>query len=148
MKLPATVSRDHMLTVVRYFISGGALFMVDLAVFLTLRLLLEVPSPLAQFCSRTTGATLGFALHKLFTFRNRDRDRTAIVMQGTGYAANTIFTILFSPAVVVFFEYLLPGRLVLVKLLTEAVMICETYLALRFIFKSRGMNSPNRELHG
>ncbi len=120
----------------RYLVTGGVLFLIDLAVFLGLKEI-ETPTPVAQAISRTCGALIGFAGHKLYSFRNRDWKGGRLAAQGTGYTVLTVVNIFFSPAVVTGFEWLLPGRLVLVKVLAEVVMVSETYLVLRWLFRAR-----------
>ncbi|MFO8071542.1 MAG: GtrA family protein [Polyangia bacterium] len=120
----------------RYLVTGGVLFVIDLSIFLGLKRL-ETPTPIAQAISRTTGALIGFAGHKLYSFRNREWKGSRLAAQGTGYTVLTVANIFISPAVVMGFEWLLPGRLVLVKVLAEVVMVTETYLVLSWLFRAR-----------
>lgn len=119
----------------RYLLVGGGLFLVDLAVFLLLKRAFGLPTPIAQGVSRTVGSVTGFAAHKFFTFRNRDTTVTGVATQGSGYVALTVFNILFSPLVVSGVEHLLPGNLVRIKFLAEIILVTETFLVLRFIFR-------------
>jgi putative flippase GtrA len=95
------------------------------------------PTPIAQVISRSVGATVGFAGHKVFSFRNRDQSAKTFAAQGTGYLTITLINIAISPAVVTAVEHFLPGNLPLVKVLAEIVMVTETYFVLRWIFKKK-----------
>ncbi len=131
------------LSPVRYLMTGGALFAIDLAVFLTLKHL-DASTPLAQVVSRTVGAAVGFVGHKAFSFRNRDRETRAIAVQGGGYLACTILNIIISPFIVTGVELLLPYNLTFVKIVAEVVMVTETYFVLRWVFKIRARQGPDR----
>jgi putative flippase GtrA len=132
-RLWARVSRHQ---VVRYLLFGCTLFVLDLAVFLGLTFL-SVPIPAAQVISRTTGAAAGFVGHKVFTFRDRDGSTPTIAVQSAGYVACTLINIVLSPIVVTAFAYQLPYNLLIVKILAEIVMVSETYLVLKWVFKKR-----------
>lgn len=132
-------------TMVRYLIVGFGLFLVDLSIFMLLKLF-GVSTPLAQAVSRTTGATAGFLTHKLFTFRNKSRKTAVLAVQGSGYIANTVFTIVISPLIVSGLEHLIPHNLIIVKILTEIIMVTEVYIAMRFIFKNRVVLGRNRAI--
>ncbi len=118
---------------IRYLATGSFLFLIDLAVFMTLKSL-GVSTVAAQAVSRTIGATIGFAGHKLFSFKNKEKNAAALTIQGTSYAICTIANIVISPVVVLAFEHLVPTNLILVKVFAEMVMIVETYIVLRWIF--------------
>lgn len=128
---------------VRYLFIGGVLFLLDLAAFLALKHL-GIGTVPAQVVSRTVGAAAGFAGHKLVSFRNREQGGRALAAQGTSYAVLTVVNILISPLVVVGFEHLLGwAGLPVVKVAAEVVMVTETYLVLRWVF--RGRRAPGGE---
>ena len=121
---------------IRYLMVGGTLFLVDLATFLCLKKI-GTTTLIAQAISRTVGATLGFLGHKVISFRSRDYKTQLVAAQGAGYTISTVLNILISPILVAGLEYAVPGRLILVKVLAEIVMVIETYFVLRWIFRKR-----------
>ena len=119
----------------RYLVIGGMLFLVDLSVFLLLKRL-GLPTSLAQLSSRSVGALLGFVAHKRITFRNVDNRSSVLALQGGGYLLATLLTILISPFVVSGIEILIPRQLVVVKIVSEILMVIASYLAMRIVFRS------------
>ena len=70
----------------RYAVVGSIVYAVDLGTFWTL--ISFVPPEnylLANIASKIVGASLGFALHKMVTFRWRQRNSTSV--QTLGYSA-------------------------------------------------------------
>lgn len=127
----------------RYLIVGGLLFAVDLAVFLFLHKLLGLGPALAQLAARGSGAAVGFFAHRHYTFRQAlPVSRFGPGVQGGGYLSLALVTFLLSPIVLVLTLEALGGRAVPAKLITEAVLVTLTYLALRFLFaKDSGSGS-------
>jgi len=127
---------------VRYLLVGGGLFVLDTAVFLTLVRLFGWDLRLAQLVSRTVGAATGFVGHRGFTFRQPGKDHAhSVAAQGTGYVAVTLFNIAFSPFVVQFAAWAVPGTLpfslVLAKIAAECVIVVESFLLLNVVFRQR-----------
>ena len=60
--------------VLRFLLSGGSLFALDLCIFLICRKWFGIDVAIAEFMARATGASVGFVLHKFFTFANRGGD--------------------------------------------------------------------------
>ena len=126
---------------IRYLLVGGTLFLIDLSVFLVLVQFCELDIRIAQGVSRTTGAIVGFFAHKYITFEATSNNSVISVKnQGLIYTLATIsINILFSPFIVWSIVQLLPGRLVLSKIISEILLVLLIYLILRTIFKTRGI---------
>lgn len=123
---------------VRYLLVGGALFALDAAVFWALVRLGGWDVRAAQLVSRTTGAAAGFLGHRLFTFREPGKAHAhGLASQGTGYLAVTLLNIAVSPFVVQAAVWALPFSLLLAKVAAEVVMVTETFLLLRLVFRQK-----------
>lgn len=120
----------------RYIIVGGVLFLLDLAIFLFVHSVLLQTTEFSQVISRTVGATVGFAGHKWFTFRNGDSSGRALIGQSSGYVFVTIFNIFFSAWLVAILDQVLPLCIVGVKMVSEVILVVETYILLRLLFPS------------
>jgi putative flippase GtrA len=122
----------------RYVLAGGFLFVIDFVVYFALARILGVEPGVAQFVSRGTGATVGFFVHRDFSFRTDGAARSAsIASQGSGYTLVTIANLMGSPFLVHWSVSILDGRVALGKLVVDAFLIVESYVALRFLFRSR-----------
>ncbi|MDS4022451.1 MAG: GtrA family protein [Candidatus Competibacter sp.] len=129
---------DRIGTFSRYLVTGGLLFLIDLAVFLALVRLGGFEPALAQPIGRATGAIAGFFGHRYITFfQNRDNPRHDIVVQGSGYLAVSVAMLLITPFVLLFFLYISGGDLVAAKVLTEIFAVIAVYLSLRFVFAAK-----------
>jgi putative flippase GtrA len=119
----------------RYLIVGGVLFAVDLAVFLLLFEVLGVAPAVAQLAARGSGALIGFFAHRHYTFRAAlPSPRFGLGIQGGGYLSVALATFFLSPVVLVLALDALGSRAIPAKIVTEAVLVTLTYLAMRFLF--------------
>lgn len=130
------------LSVFRYLLTGGCLFLIDLTIFLSLKRL-GITTPVAQIISRSIGAAVGFVAHKFFSFGSKERTTSILVTQGRGYLICTIINLFISPVLITGFEMLIHSSLVLGKVVIELFMVLETYLILRLIF-SRSVVTTRR----
>ncbi len=121
---------------VRYLAVGVALFVLDFAVFVLLHVGLHVEVGVSQAISRTLGAAAGFVAHRKFTFPARERAHS-LTGQGAGYVVLTIVNLLLAPLLIELLDWLLNGAGVIAKILTDVVMVLETYLVLKFLFRQR-----------
>lgn len=122
----------------RYLLAGGALFLLDLAVFLALTRLGSFSIPVAQWISRATGATAGFVVHKYFSFSDRRACASRLVAQGWLYGLLTIAGIAISPLVLGTAAELTGCRLVPAKVIAEVVLIAINFFVIRKIFRPWG----------
>jgi len=135
LQLIADQLRDS--TGLRYLLTGGVLFLLDLGIYVALHLGLGVAVMASQLISRSTGAAAGFIGHKYFSFgANGDRQAMRATSQGLAYVLIMGANILVSPLLVAFMVSLLDGRAVVGKLISDAIIIAETYLLLRLIFRA------------
>jgi len=119
----------------RYLLAGGALFLLDLAVFLALTRLGSFSIPVGQWISRATGATAGFVVHRYFSFADSRAGPRRLVGQGWFYALLTIAGIAISPLVLGSAAALTGYRMVPAKVISEVVMITINFFVLRQIFR-------------
>lgn len=125
-------------TFVRYLITGGSLFLIDLAVFLFLAKVAGLPIALAQLLSRATGAAVGFFGHRYFTFRaSLDAAPRDARKQGVAYIAVTVANFFISPLVLLAILSLVGQELVLGKFLAEIVLVLMTYAAMSIVFRKK-----------
>lgn len=123
-------------TGLRYLATGASLFLLDLAIYVVLHLGFGVAIMTAQLVSRTTGAAVGFVGHKFFSFGvGGEKQASSTTSQGVAYSVVMAVNILLSPFLVVFLVYLLDGRAIVGKLFSDAIIITETFLLLRVIFR-------------
>lgn len=140
--------------VIRYLFTGGILFLIDTAVYLTLKNLLHLDVKVAQWISRSIGATIGFVGHKFFVFKDDDVRYLTLTWQGVIYVGLVILNVFLS-------GWLLDGiynlfglqRTLLVhdfiaKVMNEVVMVTETYIVLNIIFKKRNRDGQEKEEEG
>lgn len=119
-------------TGLRYLIAGGLLFLLDYAVTWLLFAILGCPLEIAQWSGRLAGTLAGYRLHRRFTFRARGGAARPL-----RYWAVAAALWLLSPLVLAAALSIVPGSLLGAKILTEAVLVASSYLALRhFVFSS------------
>lgn len=124
--------------VLRFLLSGGSLFVLDLSIFLMCRKWLGIDVALAEFIARGTGATVGFVLHKFFTFANSNGDSAMSTRkQGVGYAATTGFNLLFSPVLVSGLVWLLHPYELIGKAAGSLLLAVETFIVYRYVFREK-----------
>jgi putative flippase GtrA len=123
----------------RYVLTGGVLFLLDLAVFLALVQLVGWEPALAQPVGRATGAVAGFFGHRYVTFfHNRNNPRHGIAAQGGGYLVVGAAMLAITPFILLLFLRVNGGELVSAKVLTEIVAVILVYLCLRIVFAAKG----------
>lgn len=128
--------------IIRYLFTGGVLFLIDLAVFKTLRHLLGMQTLYAQWISRTVGASIGFIAQKVFVFQNKDNRAISLSFQGLAYLTLTVVNIFLSGWLLFGIEQLSLKILktapdLLIKVPNEVIMVMWTYLVTSQIFKQR-----------
>lgn len=121
----------------RYLLAGAALFLLDLAVFLALTRFGSSSISMAQWISRATGAAVGFAVHKRFSFADKHAWPRRPRGQAWAYGALTIAGIVLSPLVLGQVAALTGYRMVPTKIIAEAVMIGFNFVVMRRIFRQR-----------
>ena len=138
---PLLTDRSHLASFLRYLVTGGAVFALDFAVWITCVSVFAWDVRTSQLLSRTVGALAGFFGHKHFSFQQGDDYRpNAVATQGGAYTAGMIFNIIISPFVVYYCIWLvrpLPGSLIIGKLLADVLLVIESYVLLRIIFRRR-----------
>ena len=134
----------------RYLLTGVGLFFIDLTVFMICMLILGLDVRLGQIISRTVGATVGFFGHKYFSFRsNRDHSLSLLAFQGSAYTLITVLNILLSPIIVYMAVKATHGELISAKVITEIILVSETYILLRILFvTNRKKDASCRNLYG
>lgn len=120
----------------RYLLVGGGLFVLDFAVFVALHLGLGLRVGWSQAVSRTVGAAAGFVGHRAISFPAEQRTHS-MTQQGAGYLALTIVNMVISPLLVEGLQSVLGGRGLAAKLITDVIMVLETYVLLKYLFRSR-----------
>ena len=124
--------------IVRFGITGGGLFLLDLAIFLGLVDIIGVAW--AQFTSVMVRSVVGFFAHKWFTFRGDTADTVAATAgQTVAYILQGVLNVPLSTAVVVGCVWLLGGWELGGKLLGEVVMLVEVFLLYRFVVYGRAL---------
>lgn len=119
----------------RYLLTGAGLFLIDLAVFMTCTLIFGLEVWLGQIISRTVGAIVGFFGHKYFSFHSKkEHSRSLLALQSSVYILITILNILLSPIVVYMAVEVTHGKLISAKIITEIILVGETYILLRILF--------------
>lgn len=123
----------------RYLAVGGSLFLIDFAAFLALVRGCGLDLRLAQAVSRSAGAGVGFFAHRHLSFRaTGDRATFHWFGQSVGYtAAAVVLNVAVSPFVVWVTFRMSGGRLILAKLVSDALMAVLSYILLRIVFRTR-----------
>ncbi len=120
----------------RYLASGGVLFIVDYLVYIVLAKLLGLDVRIAQGASRTSGAVVGFFLHKLYSFRAGEAGQSlSTASQGAAYTLVTLANLVASPFLVHLAVGALGGMILVGKVLVDVVLVAETYVLLRIVFR-------------
>jgi putative flippase GtrA len=126
------------LVMVRYLFVGVSLVVLGLLVLTFLVRVLGVELRLAEAVSRLVGAGAGFFAHKYVTFQARaERQVVPVSAQGASYVVVALVNIGISPWILYALYQILEPHLVLAKILTDAVMVIETFILLRLIFWSK-----------
>jgi putative flippase GtrA len=121
----------------RYLATGASLFFFDLAIYVILQTGFGVAIMTAQLVSRTAGATVGFLAHKYISFGvGGEKQASSVASQGIAYTIVMGANIVISPFLVAWMVYLLDDRAVVGKIVSDAIIIAETYLILRIIFRA------------
>ncbi|EYS85228.1 hypothetical protein CF68_12745 [Cupriavidus sp. SK-4] len=119
-----------------YLLTGGALFLADLVLFLSLTYASVAPAA-AQAVSRGVGALIGFFAHQRYAFRHAGKRRRGLLSRGGGYGALMLVGVLLSPVVLSLMLWLSGERLLIAKLAAEAVMAAFNFVVLRWLFVGR-----------
>jgi putative flippase GtrA len=124
-------------TGLRYLATGASLFFLDLGIYVVLHTVFGVSIMTAQLVSRTAGAAVGFLAHKFISFGvGAEQQASSAARQGISYTIVMGANILISPFLVAWMVGLLDDRAVVGKLVSDAIIIAETYLILRIIFRA------------
>jgi putative flippase GtrA len=119
---------------VRFLVVGGGLFLLDLVLFLALASGLSMAVPVAATISVTVRVLVGFLAHKKVTFQQGLGDgalRTG--RQGVAYGVMAVVNIPITAFVVTACVWALGDWNLGGKVLAEAIMVFEVYLAYKFI---------------
>lgn len=121
---------------VRYLVVGASLFVIGFAVTLSLAAL-GVDVRLAEGVSRVAGATLGFFGHKHVTFPlERHQQALSTTSQGVSYLVVAVVNVLVAPWVL-WTAHRLLGWLPLAKVVSDGIMVLETFFLLRLVFSDK-----------
>ncbi|RAS06008.1 putative flippase GtrA [Cupriavidus alkaliphilus] len=120
----------------RYVLTGCALLLGDLALFLSLTHAGIAPA-VAQAASRGAGAIFGFIAHKRYSFRHGGMDERGLLSQGSGYGALTLAGVALSPFILALALRLCGERLLVAKLAAEVVLAGLNFIAMRWLFRSQ-----------
>jgi len=120
---------------VRYLINGGFLFIIDFIIFYFFYKIIGIPVHFCQTISRGGSASVGFFTHKYFVFKNRDSSLLKFSLQGILFIALLFFNVFFSSFVVYILYYIIRIKnIVILKVLTEIIVVIESYIFLNLIF--------------
>ncbi|HOJ63125.1 MAG TPA: GtrA family protein [Spirochaetota bacterium] len=120
---------------VRYLINGAFLFVIDFIIFYFFNKIIGFKVYFCQAISRTCSAFIGFWTHKYFVFKNKENDLLKFSLQGILFIGLIFFNIFFSSFVVYFLYYIIKVKnILLLKILTETIVVTESYLSLNLIF--------------
>lgn len=122
----------------RYVLTGGVLFLLDLAVFLALVQLVGWEPALAQPVGRATGAVAGFFGHRYVTFFTIAITPSRHCGARGGYLVVGAAMLAITPFILLLFLRVNGGELVSAKVLTEIVAVILVYLCLRIVFAAKG----------
>lgn len=125
----------------RYVVTGCALLLADIALFLSLTHAGVAPAA-AQAASRGAGAIIGFVAHKGYSFRHGGVDAHGLLSQGGGYGVLTLAGVALSPVVLTLALRLCGERLLVAKLAAEVVMAVVNFVAMRWLFRARAAGTP------
>ncbi len=131
----------------RYVTVGGGIFLVDLCCFLLLVKQVRISPEIAQACSRTVGAAVGFFGHKYFSFVQPEATGSngrSSTIQLVGYVCITVAGIVVSPFVIWFMLRIVQPHLVFAKILTEAVMVFINFALMKALFFGGLSKGPTR----
>lgn len=133
---------------VRYLINGGFLFIIDFCIFYTFNKIVGLDVQFCQAISRSSSAIIGFFTHKYFVFKNKESSLLKFSLQGFLFIGLIIFNVFFSSFVVYLFYYIIKIKnIVLLKILTEIIMVTESYLLLNLIFfKSKSNKNISKNI--
>lgn len=124
---------------VRYLVVGTLLFLLGALITLVLAGPLGMDVRLAEGTSRIVGAIVGFVGHKLVTFRRPGTSsRMTTAAQGVSYAVVTVVNTLVAPWVLYGLHVGLELWLPAAKLISDAVMVVESYVLLSLVFARKG----------
>jgi putative flippase GtrA len=129
MSFISTKTKNDLLLVSRYTLVMGCGWLADLLVFAIAVDSLDIP--LSQLLARTTGAVMGFVLHKYFTFRQTGSARSNVAVR---YTLVWMFSYFLSTGLIMLLvnASLLP---VGAKLMVEIMMVPVNFILLRvFVF--------------
>jgi len=131
----------------RFLLSGGTLFVIDLAAFIICRKVFGIDVFWSEFIARVTGAATGFVLHKFFTFANpKGESAVGARKQGAGYVATVSFNLVFGPFLVSWLVVLLHPYELMAKILGSVLLAFETFIIYRFIFReSKPHETPSAD---
>ncbi|SOY64615.1 GtrA family protein [Cupriavidus taiwanensis] len=125
----------------RYVLTGCALLLADVALFLSLTHAGVAPAA-AQVASRGAGAIVGFVAHKGYSFRHGGVAAHGLLSQGGGYGVLTLAGVALSPVVLALALRLCGERLLVAKLAAEVVMAGLNFVAMRWLFRARAASTP------
>ena len=113
----------------RYLVTGGVAWLVDLAVFTFFLPLMGIVS--AQLVARITGAIVAFIGHKLFVFRALDRSPAALATQTLGYAALWALAYVLSAGALVILIGHLNWNTIAAKFVVEVGIVLMNYTVMK-----------------
>ncbi len=123
---------------VRYVLVGGSGFLVNLLVFMLMARGLSLDVRIAEVIGRSSGGVVTFLGHRQWTFDPGDAGHQhSLGGQTSRYVVLNLVNLAISPWVVWGLAWLTGQQLLLAKLLTEAVMLVETYVLTALIFRKR-----------
>jgi putative flippase GtrA len=118
----------------RYLISGSILFVIDVTVFLICRKAFEIEVFWSELFARTAGASVGFVLHKFFTFTNTSSAMDG-KKQGAGYLATVGCNLAFAPFLVSWLVGVVHPYELMGKIMGSVLLAFETFIIYRYIFR-------------
>jgi len=133
-------------TIFRFLLSGSTLFVIDVTTFVICRKVFGIEVFWSELIARTTGASVGFLLHKFFTFANPEgASAMGARKQGAGYLVTVSFNLAFSPFLVSWLVGLLHPYELMGKVLGSVLLAFETFIIYRFIFRESKTQVPQAE---
>lgn len=113
----------------RYLLAGAIVYLADLLTFAVIAHLAPSAYLWANLLGKSTGAALGFVLHKRFTFAGGQRDRTD--RQAASYALLLMFNLALSSALLWVAVEQLGIRDLPARILVDGVVILISFLGMR-----------------